>query len=118
MRLTAPTAVRMPDGKYGRARAKVIHTMPFFSLARSIASSLSALAMTFSAVLRKKKRMSRKLRTTPTVSASQEMRMPNGSPKISPFAVEMKTDGKMLPMLISTSMEKLTSMAQGPKERK
>ena len=54
----------------------------------------------------------------PTVSASQEIRMPKGRPKIKPLAVERKMEGKMLPALMSTSSTKLMTMAHGPKERK
>ena len=74
--------------------------------------------MMLSAVLRKKKRIKKKLMTTPTVSASQEITMPRGRPKMRPLAVERKIEGKMLPALMSTSKMKLMTMAQCPKERK
>ena len=118
MRLSAPIAVRMPEGKYGSARAKVIQMMPFFSLALSMSCRRLAFRISFSAVLRKKKRISRKLITTPVVSASQETVMPRGRPKIRPLAVDKNIDGKMLPALMSTSIKKLMKMAQGPKERR
>ena len=76
------------------------------------------LAIIASAVLRKKKRIKKKLMTTPTVSASQEMVMPKGKPKMRPLAVDRKMEGKMLPALMSTSKIKLMSMAHGPKERR
>ena len=118
MLLTAPIAVKIPDGKYGSALAKAIHSNPCLPLASSICFKLLLLAISFSAVLRKKKRIKRKLITTPTVSASQEIKIPKGKPKINPFAVERKMDGKILPALMSTSNTKLTTIAQGPKERK
>ena len=92
--------------------------MPFFSLALSMSCKRLALRISFSAVLRKKKRISKKLSTTPVVSASQDTRMPIGRPKMRPLAVDKKMDGKILPALISTSIKKLMAMAQGPKERR
>ena len=56
--------------------------------------------------------------TTPTVSASQEMTTPQPIPKTTPFAVEIKIDGKKPSALISTSMIKLSNIAQTPKERR
>ena len=118
MLLTAPTAVNMPEGKYGSALANAIHSRPCLLLASSICLSELLFSISFSAVLRKKKRMRKKLITTPVVSASQEIVMPSGSPKIKPLAVDRKIDGKTLPALISTSRTKLMTIAHGPKERR
>ena len=52
---------------------------------------------------------------TPTVSANQEMIVPQKRPKISPFAVEMKMEGRNQTTLITTSMKKLMKAAYTPK---
>ena len=74
--------------------------------------------MTFSAVDRRKYRMIRKLRMTPTLSAAQEIKIPKGSPNTTPLAVERKIDGRQPAALMKTSSRKLMATAQGPKERR
>ena len=76
------------------------------------------MAMTVSAVDRRKYRIMRKLRITPTLSADQDTRIPTGSPNTTPLAVDRKMEGRQPAALMNTSSRKLMTTAQGPKERR
>ena len=117
MRLTAPSAVNMPDGKYGSVRAISISWKPFSLLNSSSRVRYGLFCISFSAESLNIVRIRKKLKITPVVSASHDTMIPGTTPKSTPFAVEMKMDGKKPRALTRTSRQKLNSIAQTPKER-
>ena len=116
MRLTAPSAVNIPEGKYGIARKISITLNPFLPLNSSAFFRYLDLAINFSAEERKIVRIKIKDIITPAVSASHDKIIPGTIPKSKPFAVDTNIDGKNPKAFINTSNKKLNTIAHIPNE--